>query len=117
MIQASCHCGAVVLHITESPREVTACNCSICRRYGALWAYYLVAQVEVRIAGAGDSYICGPGVRRFHRCRACGCVTHWTATDPRRKRMGVNARLMAPEVLNEARVRRLDRAVTNAYLD
>jgi hypothetical protein len=32
-------------------------------------------------------------------------------------RMGVNARLMAPEVLANARVRRLDGADTGKYLD
>ena len=40
MIRASCHCGAVVMEADSQPRSVTACNCSICRRYAALWAYY-----------------------------------------------------------------------------
>ena len=39
MIRASCHCGAVCLEIDAAPAEVTECNCSICRRYGGLWAY------------------------------------------------------------------------------
>ena len=38
MIEASCHCGAVRLEIDSPPDEVTDCHCSICRRYGALWA-------------------------------------------------------------------------------
>ena len=39
MIRATCHCGAVTLELDEAPREITKCNCSICRRYGVLWAY------------------------------------------------------------------------------
>lgn len=40
MIQATCHCGLVVLSLSATPTELTECNCSICRRYGVLWAYY-----------------------------------------------------------------------------
>jgi hypothetical protein len=118
LIETSCHCGAVRLAIDKAPTEVTDCNCSICRRYGVLWAYYLKTEVEVRpSAGATDVYMWGEKATAFHRCASCGCVTHWSATDPARKRMGVNARLMDPEVLAKARVRRLDGAVTDQYLD
>jgi hypothetical protein len=116
VIETSCHCGAVHLTIQNPPTEVTDCNCSICRRYGVLWAYYLKTDVEVRSAET-DVYMWGPRTTAFHRCKACGCLTHWSATDPARKRMGVNARLMQPEVLAKARVRHLDGAVTDEYLD
>ena len=53
----------------------------------------------------------------FHRCRTCGCVTHWTAVDPGHDRMGVNARLLDPESLARARVRHLDGAGTEQYID
>jgi hypothetical protein len=33
--------------IDAPPSEVTECNCSICRRYGVLWAYYPPNQVRV----------------------------------------------------------------------
>ena len=33
----------VSLEIDSPPEEVTECNCSMCRRYGVLWAYYLTA--------------------------------------------------------------------------
>ena len=47
MIEASCDCGAVRMEIDEPPLWVTDCNCGICRRYGALWAYYPLAKVRV----------------------------------------------------------------------
>lgn len=54
MIEASCHCGAVRLEIEKAPTEITDCNCSICRRYGVLWAYYTLDQVRLRsVAGTG----------------------------------------------------------------
>jgi hypothetical protein len=116
MIESSCHCGAVKLEIAAAPETVTDCNCSICRRYGVLWAYYLPEQV--RIGGsATDIYMWDDKSIEFHRCRNCGCVTHWAAVDKSRDRMGVNARLMAPDVLAKARVRRLDGADTGKYLD
>src|SRR5437763_8152672 len=37
MLSATCHCGSVRIHVRRAPRTVTHCNCSICRRYGALW--------------------------------------------------------------------------------
>ena len=47
MVEASCHCGSVSLEIDSPPEEVTECNCSMCRRYGVLWAYYSPRQVRV----------------------------------------------------------------------
>jgi hypothetical protein len=39
MIQGSCHCGAVQWRFDGVPEGATACNCTVCRRYGVLWAY------------------------------------------------------------------------------
>jgi hypothetical protein len=46
----------------------------------------------------------------FHRCKICGCVTHWSPVDVSRNRMGVNANLMPREVLEKATVRHFDGA-------
>jgi hypothetical protein len=116
MIRASCHCGAVFLDVDTAPAEVTDCTCTICRRYGVLWAYY--PPQAVRIGGTPtQTYMWGDRSLAFHRCAHCGCVTHWAAVDPQLGRMGVNARLMHLAVLAQARVRHLDGAVTEKYLD
>ena len=118
MIESSCHCGAVKLEIQVAPAEVTECNCSICRRYGALWAYYSPAIVRIVATGtATDFYLWGDKSIEFHRCRNCGCVTHWVAAAQPADRMGVNARLMTPEVLAATRRRCLDGADTWKLLD
>ena len=105
MIQASCHCDAIRFSVETAPEEVNDCNCSICRRYGTLWAYYDPRQVRFETRnGPTDVYMWRHRLLEFHRCRACGCVTHWAPVDPAYRRMGVNARLMAPEVVATCRV-------------
>ncbi len=109
MVVGSCHCGAVQLEIPSAPTLVTSCNCSICRRLGSLWAYYDPA--AVRVTGATTAYVWGDKMLALHHCPTCGCTTHWSpigTTDP--GRMGVNVRLLAPEVIAEVRVRRVDGA-------
>lgn len=117
MIEAACHCGRVRLTTAAAPGEVTECNCSICRRYGALWAYYPPARVTVEAPDGTDGYMWDDRAIRFHRCRTCGCVTHWSPVDPAMDRMGVNARLMEPAVVAAARLRHLDGAASERYLD
>jgi hypothetical protein len=117
-IDASCHCGAVHLEIDTLPETVTDCNCSICRRYGVLWAYYSPKQVHIVAAsGATDIYMWDDRSIEFHRCKNCGCITHWASVDQSSDRIGVNARLMDPDIVAAARVRKLDGAASEKYLD
>ncbi len=105
--------------LPRRPRSLTSCNCSICRRYGALWAYYRAGSVRIEHEpGATAGYRWGERRLRFVRCATCGCVTHWEAARrPRPGWMGVNARLVDAESLGEVRIRRFDGARTWRYLD
>src|SRR5215470_17136821 len=100
MIEGTCHCGAVKIEVPEAPAALTSCNCSICRRTGNLMAYY--SPKTVRISGATDIYMWGDRELEFHRCKVCGNSTHWSAVDKTMDRMGVNARLMPPEIVAAA---------------
>jgi hypothetical protein len=114
MIEASCHCGAVCLEVDAPLSEVAECNCSICRRYGALWAYYPLDQVRVLPPDPPTNiYMWNDRMIEFHHCLTCGCVSHWTPADREHNRMAVNARLMDPEILAGASVRHIDGANTN----
>jgi hypothetical protein len=118
VIEASCHCGAIRITCDGAPAEVTDCNCTLCRRYGVLWAYYSPAEVHLHpLEGATEIYLRGERSKEFHRCKVCGNVTHWRAIDRGLDRMGVNARLMDPDVVTSARTRFLDGAVTEAYVN
>lgn len=116
---ARCHCGAVTIRVPHLPEALTDCDCSVCRRYRALWAYFDATEVQVTAApGATADYTRGPKTIRFVRCASCGCVTHWEPIVAERgTRMGVNARLFDPAVIADVRIRRLDGAVTERYLD
>ncbi|MBI5066696.1 MAG: GFA family protein [Deltaproteobacteria bacterium] len=117
-LAGSCHCGAVRVVLPRRPRTLTACNCSICRRYGALWAYYAGATVRIEHGrGAVEGYAWGEKQLRFVRCATCGCVTHWEGVKRPGGRIGVNARLFDPELLGEVRIRRLDGARSWKFLD
>lgn len=115
MIEAICHCGAVKIEVERAPTELTSCNCSICRRLGTLWSYF--APSTVRVAGSTSTYQWGDKTIQFHHCTTCGCTTHWSPLDPAGEWMGINARLMAPDVVAAARIKRLDGADTWKFLD
>jgi hypothetical protein len=119
MIATTCHCGAVCIEIPYVPETLTECNCSICRRYGVLWAYFQRPEVKITAApGATRAYAWGEKSLQFVRCATCGCVTHWEPTvTARGERVGINARNFAPAQLGAVRVRHLDGALTEQYLD
>jgi len=118
LIEASCHCGAVRLQVAEAPTRVTDCNCSICRRLGALWAYYRIDQVRVLSRpGATAAYVQGDRTLAVHHCRTCGCTTHWTGLGESVERAAINARLLEPAILAKATLRRFDGAGTFTYPD
>ena len=117
-VVASCHCGAVRIALAAAPTEVTQCNCSLCRRYGVLWTYVDAADADLAgVEDTTDRYAWNGRHVDFHRCRGCGCVTHWSPRDPGRDRRGINARLLEPERLAAAKLRHLDGAKTGKYLD
>jgi hypothetical protein len=116
---ATCHCGAIRISVRQLPRTLTRCNCSICRRYGALWAYYRASSVTVRAARGGLSkYSWNRRTRDYFRCKRCGCVTHYTYRSKRRDNtVGVNAANFEPAALVGVRIRHLDGAATWKFLD
>jgi hypothetical protein len=119
MLAGTCHCGAVRIELPIRPEKATVCNCSLCRRLGALWAYYDVGAVQIMgHPEHTDGYIWGDRTLRTVRCRHCGCITHWEPLDARPGgHMAVNVRNFDPEALGDLRIRRFDGAVSWKYLD
>lgn len=119
MVKASCHCGAVEFQVARKPRVLCDCNCSICRRYGTLWAYYTHRTFRVlRGRRRLKHYMWGDRMLKFFRCGTCGCVTHYELAQRRPdSTVGVNANLMDPKAVAGARIRRFDGAKTWKYLD
>ncbi len=120
IIISSCHCGSLKLEIEgEVPEALTSCNCSFCRRSGALMAYYPKAKIKV-LANPGSirEYIWGDKCLAHVSCNNCGSYSHWRNLDPAQtERMGVNARLFENVDLSQIRIRRFDGADTWKFLD
>jgi hypothetical protein len=64
-LQGTCHCGAVRLTLPSRPQKAIRCNCSLCRRVGAVWAYYEFGAVTIHGHPENtDSYV--QGCTRFN---------------------------------------------------
>jgi hypothetical protein len=96
-MDGSCHCGAVSWRFEGAPTSATSCNCSICRRYGALWAYGFEGETFT-VSGETATYVWNRKWLAFHFCARCACVVAWLATSrgpDGRLRGAVNVRLTA----------------------
>ena len=109
-----CLCGAVDWRFTGPIPGATICNCTACRRYGALWAYGVdgesihIDDPQAQLA----PYVRRPGAPlSFNVCRTCGNLVswRWRRTDAKgRTRAAVNLRLAEPEAVADIPLRRLD---------
>ena len=111
-IQAQCHCGDVKISVMNLPDTITSCNCSICRRYATLWAYYKPEDVKLECkAGATIAYIWGDRELEFHHCANCGCVTHYVTIEPSDEHIfAINARMIDPLLIESIHIRYADNA-------
>lgn len=109
IIEGSCHCGAVSWRFDRVPESATACNCTVCRRYGTLWAYDYEGE-GIHVSGPTRAYIRGESIE-FHFCPTCGCVACWRSqrvgADGRR-RIAVNLRLADPQAVAGIAMRRFE---------
>ena len=55
VLSGSCHCGKAGWTLEGDPGSITACNCTLCRRYGWLLAYDYEGE-RVAITGETASY-------------------------------------------------------------
>ena len=113
MLEGSCHRGALHWTLDGDPGSITACNCTLCRRYGALWAYdYESARIRI----SGDSAVYtragkpNPALE-IHFCPKCGCVLCWRGLhleQDGRRRIAVNIQLAPPEVVADLQIDHFD---------
>ena len=110
MIEGSCHCGKVRWRLAETPARATACNCTLCRRYGGLWAYALEG-VGAEVSGETRKYVWGDRMMESHFCGDCGCNTHAVTLEPNangHRRLTINLRLAEPDAVAAIPVRHFD---------
>ena len=119
MIEGSCHCKVVHFKITQSPKWLVDCNCSICCRIGALWGHIDIESVTITSTKDSTiSYVQGDKTLAVHTCRSCGCTTHWESLQPdKSSRMAVNFRMCSSTDISKFQIRKFDGADTWAFLD
>ena len=101
MLTGTCHCGALHWTFDGMPDSATACNCTLCLRYGVLWIYDCEGE-RIRISGPSAAYTrkdrANPALE-IHFCNSCGCVMSWRGLKidaDGRRRIAVNIRLTEP---------------------
>lgn len=68
-----CHCGAVRYEVATALSPVVECNCSICMKRGALWAFAKADQFKLLKGGDGLSDYQFNKKRLHHLfCPTCG---------------------------------------------
>jgi hypothetical protein len=79
MLTGSCHCGKASWRLEGDPGSITACNCTLCRRYGVLWAYDYEGE-RITLSGETASYTRAgrdnPSLEILF-CPTCACVLSW----------------------------------------
>lgn len=72
----SCHCGAITFHFeAEEVEKGVRCNCSICKRKGALMSPFLIAKEELHVNiknSVLETYRFGSNIAKHHFCKVCG---------------------------------------------
>ena len=118
LLHGACHCGAIRLSIPSLPTVAISCNCSLCRRNGALWSKYEPGTVSV-IADpdAINPYIWGDRTLCTISCKTCGSTTHWESLEDQRPGMAVNLNNFDPRLLARVRIRSFDGADSWTFLD
>ncbi|NYE63213.1 hypothetical protein FHW58_004441 [Duganella sp. 1224] len=85
LYHGSCHCGAVQFEVRAALTPAGRCNCSLCRRKGALMSPLFPA-ADLRIVKGTDAltlYQFNTHVARHYFCKHCGIYPfHQTRKDP-----------------------------------
>ncbi|WP_374597084.1 GFA family protein [Sphingosinicella sp.] len=81
MVKLSCLCGQIRIATEKQPDYIHECNCTLCSKSGARWAYYHPSEVSVE--GATKTYSRqdkDDPAAEIHFCLTCGATTHFTLT-------------------------------------
>ena len=93
MLKLSCLCGQVRIETPKRPDFINECNCTLCSKSGARWAYFHPS--DVGIEGSTTGYSPAAEIRF---CANCGSTTHFILTASAASKfgnvqVGVNVRL------------------------
>jgi hypothetical protein len=99
MLKTSCICGRVRVKTPKRPDFIHECNCSLCGKSGARWAYFHPADVVIEGTTKGFSRTDKEDpAAEVNFCTNCGSTTHFVLTPSAiakfgNVQLGVNVRL------------------------
>jgi hypothetical protein len=90
----SCHCGAIAYSVDENPpTSAMACNCSICRRRGALHHFTSPDKFTLETPRDGiGTYRWNTDNLGLHFCQTCGCAPFAEGKGPNGPMVEINLR-------------------------
>ncbi|MBN8480353.1 MAG: GFA family protein [Xanthomonadales bacterium] len=113
VLSGRCHCGDTGWSLRGAPGSITACNCTLCRRYGALWAYDF-ENGRIEIGGVVGRYTrrgkADPALETLF-CPTCACVIAWRGLrfeKDGRRRVAVNVRMAEPTAVADLAIDHFD---------
>lgn len=107
-MKGHCHCGAVTVAMIERPTQILQCNCTLCTRTGWMGVYGHPGNFHIIGAENCTAYVQGDRTITVWHCRTCGIATHWTPLTAPQNRMGVNIRLVDPELWSDIPIQQTD---------
>jgi hypothetical protein len=78
-VLGQCHCGGVQFEVDleQGLQSLRRCNCSLCRRKGAMMASVPVTHLRVILGAENLSlYQWNQKIAKHYFCRTCGIYTH-----------------------------------------
>ena len=99
MLKLVCLCGQVRIELPKRPDFINECNCTLCSKSGASWAYF--NPLDIDLVGTTNGYSREDKedpAAEIHFCTKCGSTTHFSLTANAvakfgNSQMGVNMRL------------------------
>lgn len=109
----SCHCGRIAFELEGEVDKAIDCNCSMCRRRGALLAFYPREALRLATPEADmATYTFNKHALQHRFCPACGIAPFSEGVDPRSgaKTVAVNVRCLPDVDLAQLAITKVDGA-------
>lgn len=83
LYSGSCHCGCIAFDLDLDVSEAPKCNCTICAKLGAVWAYASKTKFTLTSCEAKQGHYQFAKKHLHHRfCTACGVESYAEDTAP-----------------------------------
>ena len=109
----SCHCGRIAFELDGDVTEALDCNCSLCRRKGALLAFFPRQALRLTTPESDiATYRFNKQHIAHHFCPTCGIAPFGEGVDPRSgdRIAAVNVRCLPDVDLDALKINKFDGA-------